>query len=781
MSGDRVNQAIPSFINGVSQQPASVRMPSQCELLENALPTVSDGLRKRPPTAHMTRLWNSGMDDAFVHLIDRDAYERYMVFIVNGDLKVVDLFDNGRELHVEFPDGKLYLENNLPREGFVVATVADYSFIVNKSVTVRMLPDTTPAAPNEAVVFVKGAYTATTYIVTVDGNEVSHKTAGANEQPDTKAIAEALKSGIEEHGFAVEQNGSVLLVKKPDGSDFTFSTSDSWGEQALVGIKRTVAKTTDLPAKCFDGVKVKITGESKGTDDDYYVEWDSEGGTRGGTWDECRGWDMPTDLDPATMPHVLIREADGTFTFKPAEWDPAKVGDDDSVPPPSFIDRKINSVFFFKNRLGFLSDENVILSRDTYFFNFWPKTASTVVATDPIDYAASYEKVSILNHAIQFRDALLLFSEHTQFQFGNGNASTFAPDTVRMDITTQYGASPRCAPVGAGSNVYFITEDGDNSAVMEYFMQVDGVTNDATDVSSHAPRYIPAGVFKMISSTGEDYLMLLSTRERNVVWVYKYFWVNTDKVQSAWSRWVFPESDAILSIANASAEIYLVVQRSDGVYLERMHIQSMEPDEGMDFLVHLDRKASVYGGYDPETHTTFWTPPYPVTEDDHDYTVVIGGGFPGKAGRELPVTIVGGRLTAPGRYSAAPCFIGRQYPTRLRLSELFVRESRDVAAAVLAGGRLQILKMTVLIKDSGYFRSEVRAKGRDVKIAEHLGVIGDGNFRVGKAVIDSLPHRFMVLAKSNQVVIDIVVDKHFPVNLLSAEWEGLFNLDAQRL
>jgi hypothetical protein len=41
----------------------------------------------------------------------------------------------------------------------------------------------------------------------------------------------------------------------------------------------------------------------------------------------------------------------------------------------------------FRNRLGFLSDENVIFSRASEFFEFFPETITQVLATDPIDVA----------------------------------------------------------------------------------------------------------------------------------------------------------------------------------------------------------------------------------------------------------------------------------------------------------------------------------------------------------------------------------------------------------
>ena len=45
-----ISQSIPNLINGVSQQPPSLRLNTQAELQENGLSSVVTGLSKRPCT-----------------------------------------------------------------------------------------------------------------------------------------------------------------------------------------------------------------------------------------------------------------------------------------------------------------------------------------------------------------------------------------------------------------------------------------------------------------------------------------------------------------------------------------------------------------------------------------------------------------------------------------------------------------------------------------------------------------------------------------------------------
>jgi hypothetical protein len=50
------------------------------------------------------------------------------------------------------------------------------------------------------------------------------------------------------------------------------------------------------------------------------------------------------------------------FSVSNITWSGRTKGDTLSSPDPSFVGRTLNDIFFHKNRLGFLSGENVVLS-----------------------------------------------------------------------------------------------------------------------------------------------------------------------------------------------------------------------------------------------------------------------------------------------------------------------------------------------------------------------------------------------------------------------------------
>ncbi|SKB49782.1 phage nozzle protein [Sphingopyxis flava] len=125
-------RTISSLLNGVSRQPAILRSQDQTEDEINTWGDIARGLGRRPPTKHIADLGVSDAEGSFIHHINRDTSERYVVIIKDGDLRVFDATD-GAEKTVAFPFGKAYLAG--VEGAFKAVTVADFTFIVNSSIT----------------------------------------------------------------------------------------------------------------------------------------------------------------------------------------------------------------------------------------------------------------------------------------------------------------------------------------------------------------------------------------------------------------------------------------------------------------------------------------------------------------------------------------------------------------------------------------------------------------------------------------------------------------------
>ena len=104
-----------------------------------------------------------------------------------------------------------------------------------------------------------------------------------------------------------------------------------------------------------------------------------------------------------------------TETTSGSGWGGRSAGDDFTNPFPSFVGKTIRDIFFFKNRLGILTDSNVIFSEADEYYNFFRTTTQQLLDSAPIDVGLSHTKVALLENAVPFQEKLMLFSQGSQF------------------------------------------------------------------------------------------------------------------------------------------------------------------------------------------------------------------------------------------------------------------------------------------------------------------------------------------------------------------------------
>ena len=63
-----------------------------------------------------------------------------------------------------------------------------------------------------------------------------------------------------------------------------------------------------------------------------------------------------------------------------------------------------------------MSGENLVLTENASFFNYFQTTTTQVLDTDPIDIAASGTQVNTLKNSVGFNESLLLFSDTAQYK-----------------------------------------------------------------------------------------------------------------------------------------------------------------------------------------------------------------------------------------------------------------------------------------------------------------------------------------------------------------------------
>jgi hypothetical protein len=110
---------------------------------------------------------------------------------------------------------------------------------------------------------------------------------------------------------------------------FTISVVGGPSEQSIFAFQDTTPTVADLPIQCKDGYVVKVVNSIDVEVDDMWVKFAADGtATYGvGVWEETIAPGSQYKFDPLTMPHQLVRQADGSFTYGPVTWSDLLVGE----------------------------------------------------------------------------------------------------------------------------------------------------------------------------------------------------------------------------------------------------------------------------------------------------------------------------------------------------------------------------------------------------------------------------------------------------------------------
>lgn len=650
-----VTQTYPPPTEGVSQQPDDRRRNNQVEDLINAVCDPIRGLQKRPPTVFLGA-WENGTGlntmGSFenAHVINRSDDEQYIVTFHDSTEAPIRVFDfDGNEYTVNYDDNlktiavEYFLhgrtDDKPPNKYLKAVTIADYTIICNPNVTTRLTDDRSDKLVPQALTFTRGsmlspcAYSITAKRSTGDISLASFSVAYVGWWTTNQSLAalyfgeSAGKAGISRSlagtrpgNYYVMGNyaaGMAVINRLTDDEIITVSCNN--GGSSFKCINNEVASIDDLPNLAPDGYRVRIRSYDGGELSDFWLRWD---GTKS-NWIETIAPDLQYKIDAQTMPWGMIRQEDGTFLITTIDWHDRKTGDDDSNPIPSFIDDTINNIFFYRNRLGFISGENVILSEASEFFNFWYDSAVDILATDPIDESVPSTSVMRLRHAIPMETDIVLFSNDAEYLMRA--EGVLSPTNIAVDFLSSYAYDVNIPPINIGNDVYFVNRGGSFSSLYRYTTLTDSYYQKyGDDVSQHVPYYIPNNVRQMIGNTGENFVALLTDNvdELNSIYIYKYI-VGEDRQfrQQAWSKWTFKDYYKITFITYINNYLYIQFQVDNPVdsnanIYEWHRLEfggnalDLDIEKEMEYhRVYVDRKVSFIidennSVYDEDTDTT---------------------------------------------------------------------------------------------------------------------------------------------------------------------------------
>lgn len=790
-------------IQGISQQPAAVRLDGQCTDMINMIPDVVNGTQSRMGSTHIAKLMEAGSDNMATHHYRRgDGVEEYFFIMKKGS--VPEIFDKqGRKCEVTSQDAPMtYLSEVVnPREDVQFMTIADVTFMLNRKKKVKARAEKSPKVGNKAIVFCAYGQYGTTYKIIINGEVAAeYKTADGSEAAEVNSIRteniawnlnQKLAQWPEKSEYTIIRDGTSIYISRNDGGSFTITTEDGAKGRDLVAIKNRVSSTDLLPSRAPEGYKVQVWPTGSKPESRYWLEAEPKEGNLV-SWKETIAPDVLLGFDKSTMPYIIERTGFtgdiAQFRIRQGDWEDRKVGDDLTNPMPSFVDEEVpqtlGGMFMVQNRLCVTAGEAVVATRTSHFFDFFRFSSVSEVATDPFDIFSDASEVYQLKHAVTLDGATVLFSDNSQFILPGDKV--LEKSNVLLEPATTFEVDNRVAPVATGEAVMFATSEGAYSGVREFYTDSYSDTKKAQAVTSHVNKLIEGNITHMVASTNINRLLVVTDKDPNIVYCYDWLWQGTDRVQSAWHKWVWPKDTLIRSMFYSSEALYLLVERGNtGLYLEVMDMGDALT-YGLVDRVRLDRQAELIFTYDANTDQWIsnelpWKPTDPTLLDcviTQGWPAYVGGSFHfeyDEASNKLSTTF---DLSEEGTNAVA--IVGQLYQQEFEPTQVVIRDNQDRVSYI----DVPVVGLVHLNLDK-YPDFEVHIKNlKSGKIRKALASNRKGgalNNVVGYVKPEEGSFKFPLRSLSTDTVYRIVVNSPHTFQLRDIEWIGSYNPTRRRV
>jgi len=710
-----------------------------------------------------------------------------------------DLEDDKKELYDEEVTACNIGASNIPATAYLkdadpedieILTINDFTFVLNKNKTAAMKSTTSAAQANEAFVVIRTVAYNADYKVTVNSTVNTHSTpdtvAGAT--TDAGTIAAALATAINSmSGITATQVGPGIYISGT--SAFTISTSGSSSEEGLFAFQDQINLASRLPNQCENGYIVRVTNSDDVNADDVYVEFKtSNGASRGpGVWEETIGPGLKFEIDETTMPHQLVRQANGVFKYEPVDWSDRLVGDNDTNPIPSFIGKKINNMFFYRNRLGLLSNEAVIMSRAGDYFNFFANSSQVVAADDPIDLQATSVRPVSLNYTLSTSVGLIVFGPNEQFILST-DADVLSPTTTKINTISTFECDPSVDAVAVGTAQAFISKSNLYSKLFVMLNIQKEAAASIDEATQNVPEYVPSDIDTMVSSPAMS-IISLGKAGSDTVYQHRFFIQGDNRVQT-WYKWKltgdlrlqFFDKTTYYAVTSSGSNVYLtsydLTQASESGYL------TLPTGEKTDVCLDMF-DINPYRSYSSSTKKTTVTLPFDHITGKKLAVVAIGTyiGDAISATSEAEGSVFyfedsdisSNQVTLDGDYRGRDLVIGYVYDMEVELPTLYATETQGQRSVADSTADLILHRIKVSTGLSGPVTYKVDITGRD-SWSNVVNVTLPNTYVLNNVnLAASATHDVPIYQRNENLTIKIIGDTPFPISLLNIVWEGNYN------
>ena len=571
---------------------------------------------------------------------------------------------------------------------------------------------------------------------------------------------------------------------------------------AISTLRNEVNRVSDLPLQLRNGYKVQVINSLDVNADDMFLVFETEDGNdfSTGVWVESNGFGLRTVLDVNTLPHALTVNTDGSFSFGPwTGWENRLVGDEITNPTPHFItqpggiNRYIKDMFVYRNRLGFLTEDHVSLSRAGEFFNFFVRSAVASGDDDPIDISVSDSDSPSLNYVSKETAGLLLYGKTGQYLLAT-DSDILSPTTAKINKVAGYEADMENPAISLGSTTAFVSKTQSTTKLFE-LLKVNALEPpQSVEQTRTVPELVPTTVNSIVGSPDVG-IVSFGTVGETTLFHFSYLRMGGQELSRSWYKWELPgtllhqffdgnEFHCILKTNKDQTAVvsFDVAQSStDGVL-------TLESGKKTDLVLDLydDKPFFIYRGIVDngsgvnvfENKTRVFLPLNKLS--DKKLVIVMYTNrsqvFDGDT-----VTLTEGTDATHGRYvevdgdwRGSDVFIGYKYNMSVELPRIYYKQAREQQVDADVEAELIIHKLKVKTGLTGPIDYKINIIGIPVRTSK-LTVTPVGQYNLNSVnMTESAVHHVPVYQRNHNTTITIESNTAFPATIESINWEGRY-------
>ena len=837
-----VTQLIPNFLGGVSRQNDDKKLLGQVTECINGYPDPTYGLLKRPgmkftntlKKADGTNFNKTELDGATWFFIERAAAGSYIGAIKGSNIYVWTALD-GTWCTVT-NNATSYLTGTT-KSDYHFRSIQDTTIITNKTINAAMQPNGTYTPNTVATLKLVSLVDTYTYTVTIEGIEAAVTSQNSTTFDDmllydaadvntNHHLVDKIKDVIEAQHTAsnadfdgiwyLEGYPDSLVIKRSTGTNavvtdysaitgtpvaFDIDAKGGLNNTAIEVFEDEVENVSKLPLESFGGHHVTVSNTTN-AEDDYHVQFVAYDTTlnRGrGYWEETIARDVSPGLDASKMPHQLENTGPTTFTFNPITWSARKAGNDTTSPLPSFIGKTITATFFYSNRFGLLSQDNVFFGVANDNYNFFVKSALTQIDSDPIDLNVSSIRPVTLSDVLPSPQGLMLFSERQQFQVLATNSSTFTPTTTIIRSLSNYEMATDIPPVDVGVTTAFINRVPGYSKLFSLQLRDIEQNPIVVDISKVVLEWLPETIDDLSVSPQNSVILLIDS---NTSYLYLYrFYNNGEKdLFQAWTKWELTGSIQSAKIINDS--VVIISQHEDEYTIGKiildeiptgratvgattidgntcldMAARPIQPAVGVDAVVYdsTNNVTKIYTPYTPiQQKEAIMFLSVPEADVGTDAVADADDAFYLAATERTEIGTGYRYFEVKGDYSsyADGIVIGYGYDFEVTLPKFFYKKDPTTSDYTAT---LTISRVIFSIGRTGPILFKVKAGGSDEW--KNIEYVTDANTYLAASNPIAQEHQFTIPIHQRNTNFELKVTSNFPypVSLVSMKWEGIYS------